>query len=176
MPSMFLSRRRVAWLLIAYWVVLIVGTHWPASLMADEWWQTRDKLLHFAGYSLLGGLLALWRTAGKSHRGQSLRSRLLVAWLLASGFGVLDEITQPLTGRHCNLGDWLADALGAACGCLVVGQWRSRLAHRFRRAHEDGDHERTLRDASAPNPNEAATPMIAANPVAKTGNSTPATE
>lgn len=176
MSDMMLSRRRVAWLLVAYWAVLIVGTHWPAELLADDWWQTRDKLLHFAGYALLGGLLALWRTAGKSHRGQSLRARLLHAWLLASSFAVLDEVTQPLTGRHCNLGDWLADALGAACGCLAAGQWRTRLAHRFARPQAAGERSRTLREANAPSANEAATPMIAASPVAKAGSSTPATE
>lgn len=173
---MFLSRRRVAWLLIAYWAVLIVGTHWPAEMLADDWWQTRDKLLHFAGYALLGGLLALWRTAGKSHPAQSLRLRLLHAWLLAAGFAVLDEITQPLTGRNCNLGDWLADALGAAAGCLAAGLWRTRLARRFQRTQAEGDGPRTLRAAATPSPNAAATPMMAASPVAKAGSSTPTTE
>jgi VanZ family protein len=45
-------------------------------------------------------------------------------------YGLIDEITQPLTGRSCDIYDWLADLAGAgmAVGLLsgVKWLWRSR--------------------------------------------------
>jgi VanZ family protein len=43
-------------------------------------------------------------------------------------FGLLDEATQPLTGRDFDWFDWLADILGAVTGLIVYEALRRRKA------------------------------------------------
>ncbi len=75
-----------------------------------------DKLTHFAGYAVLGFLLA--KASG------SWRSALL----LAAWFGASDELHQAFVpGRAAGLDDWLADALGAWLGARI-GTRRQRAA------------------------------------------------
>ena len=38
----------------------------------------------------------------------------MVALVIASGYGVLDEWHQSFVGRDCDPADWLADTIGAA--------------------------------------------------------------
>jgi VanZ family protein len=62
--------------------------------------------------------VTVWQAAAR-HRG--LSPRPVVVWFLALiGYGVLDETTQPLAGRSCELGDWLADVSGAVLGMLLM--------------------------------------------------------
>jgi VanZ family protein len=68
-----------------------------------------DKLAHFLAYALLGFLLA---------RGLDGRR---AAFGIASLYGLLDEFHQSFTpGREVSLGDFLADALGAALGAFLA--------------------------------------------------------
>lgn len=79
-----------------------------------------DKAAHFAGFAGLGAISG-WRFAG---RGRSRRGRLYL--LLFAGlalYGAVDEWTQPLVGRTCELGDWLADIGGAVPGLVAVALW-----------------------------------------------------
>jgi VanZ family protein len=74
-----------------------------------------DKLLHFAGFVALG-LLTLWR---RRPAARLARASLLGWYAALLAYAAADELTQPLAGRSCELGDWLADALGAAVGLGV---------------------------------------------------------
>ncbi len=77
-----------------------------------------DKLAHAAAYSALG-ILCLRACHGGVARLRPVP--LAVAMLLTLGYGVLDELSQSrVPGRDANLFDWIADAVGAACACLVV--------------------------------------------------------
>jgi VanZ family protein len=80
-----------------------------------------DKVAHFGVFGLLGTLLCrvrpTWRGAGW-------------ALLAASAFGATDEWHQAsVPGRTPDLGDWIADTLGAALAVsLYVGWgWYRRL-------------------------------------------------
>jgi VanZ family protein len=65
-----------------------------------------DKVGHFAAYAVLC-LLLIWNMPGTRWR-----TRLLVAAVLPILFGILMEFIQPLTGRHFDLADMGANALG----------------------------------------------------------------
>lgn len=103
-----LLRNLLLALLLGYWILLATLTHMPRLPQGGP--QLGDKTAHFLAYGALGGLLflTLW----------TLRPRL--PWLpamalgIALAYGAVDELTQPLSGRICEFGDWLADASGAA--------------------------------------------------------------
>jgi len=104
------ARIAVIVLLILYWLALFVGTHLPPGVGGGV--EIPDKVLHFSGFAGLGGLLAFaapnrrWRT-------------LLACWLLAVGYGAVDELTQPIVGRDDDIWDFVADTAGAFCGVAV---------------------------------------------------------
>ncbi|HZZ73569.1 MAG TPA: VanZ family protein [Pirellulales bacterium] len=125
----------VAAVLILYWIGLCVGTHLPPHTPILHWidglW---DKALHFSGYGGLAFLLALtWalarqrRHSGPKVGGASFAQRCgrffaqrtpclnyLLIWTVVVAYGSVDEPTQPLFQRDCDIFDLLADALGAA--------------------------------------------------------------
>ena len=74
-----------------------------------------DKIAHFVAFGVLAALLA-----------QTLRdfgdmTSLILAVVLASAFGVTDELHQRITpGRDPNVLDWLADTVGAVAAVTAV--------------------------------------------------------
>ena len=97
-------------LLAAYWAMMLVGTHTPPG--PDVAGGLNDKVLHFAGYCGLAVLLVLC--------GGRLGTPWWRAVLLASLYGVADELTQPSFGREADVLDWFADVGGATFGALVT--------------------------------------------------------
>jgi VanZ family protein len=94
-----------------YWLALVVLTHTPRPPSAGI--HISDKLAHLAAYALLAGMLYACLWSGRTPR--------RTAWLtlvVVLVYGAVDELTQPLAGRSCELFDWLANAAGAA---MVVG-------------------------------------------------------
>ncbi|MCQ2334853.1 MAG: VanZ family protein [Paludibacteraceae bacterium] len=76
-----------------------------------------DKLIHVAMYCGLGLVLA----AGMQWRRLSTRRILGLGFGLPTLFGGLIELIQPyFPPRTCELGDFIADGLGAATGVLLV--------------------------------------------------------
>lgn len=97
------------------WTALLFAVSSRPSLPVDLHSGT-DKLAHFAAYSVLGVLLAF---------GQ-VRSGIRVIWpvVLGSLTGALDELFQStVPGRSAEVGDWVADSLGAAFGVLLFHLW-----------------------------------------------------
>ncbi len=85
-----------------------------------------DKLLHMFGFFGLGTMV-VWRLG-------SIRAMLplpvAMAWYaLLLMYGAFDELTQPITGRSCELYDFLADGFGGAIGMgmmfLTYPWWRA---------------------------------------------------
>jgi VanZ family protein len=78
-----------------------------------------DKLQHLAAYLVFTGAIGLWVSP---EFWQSRRFRaLLLAVLIGSAYGVVDEIHQYFVpGRDCNVWDWVADTLGAILGAAAV--------------------------------------------------------
>ncbi|MBI2825629.1 MAG: VanZ family protein [Planctomycetia bacterium] len=88
-----------------------------------------DKLLHFAAYAILGGLMFL---AVRLHRptatAAAALSQCAAVAVMAVISGFLDEISQPLTGRDLDWRDLVADAAGAVAGAVAIALWFSRAA------------------------------------------------
>ena len=113
---------RVLWVLaIGYWAALATATHLPPHRVPGG--PGGDKFRHVLAYFVLAALLgpALWH-AMPSRR----RFVPLITLAAAAAYGALDELTQPLVGRYCELNDWFADLGGAAAGCALL-----YVAHRL---------------------------------------------
>lgn len=112
---------------ISVWFCSLAGafvlTHTPPSKDPFHAWWLNDKVLHLIGYFILG-FLTVWMI-GRPGSGRRWRASALgFAGLLA--YAVMDETTQPLVGRSCELSDWLADAVGAGIGSLAGVRWQLR--------------------------------------------------
>jgi VanZ family protein len=109
-------RGGLAFLSVAYAIMLVLATPYPRPEQLLGRYGHADKLLHFVAYFLLAVIVAaaVW-AAGR----WSWRAAVAVAIALAV-FGVGDEITQPVFGRTADALDWAADCAGIAVGILLV--------------------------------------------------------
>ncbi len=120
-------RRILPWLVLAlYWPALFTGTHIPR--MPQVQIARHDLALHFGAYMVLTVLywLALYRRARPDWR----RKAFYVVVGLMAAYGALDELSQTLVGRHCDVADWLADVSGALVGLgllYALRSWRAWL-------------------------------------------------
>ena len=106
---------RLCWgLTITYWLALAVLTHTPSPRLPHA--PISDKTGHAIAYALLGGglMVSLWL----SRRLGAGTGITVLAVLM--GWGALEEWTQPLVGRGCELADWYADVAGAAAAVVGV--------------------------------------------------------
>ncbi len=116
---------------VGYWVTAFTLTHIPRVPPVGA--RGGDKTAHVIAYALLGALVYLSLWSGGRVRGFAA----LVTLGVALAYGALDELTQPLVGRSCELGDWVADAAGAALAVGVLSGVR-RLLGRVRGSSRDG--------------------------------------
>ena len=114
-----------AWLPVVLWAGVIFtlssipGTRLPAIDLPQS-----DKIAHALLYGVMGGLLC--RALDRSRTRGKSRSHLLLAILIATAYGVSDEIHQLGTPqRSADWRDVVADASGAALGVmsLVAMRW-----------------------------------------------------
>ncbi|MBF0184504.1 MAG: VanZ family protein [Magnetococcales bacterium] len=107
---------RICWplLLLAYSGLIYTLSSAPV-LLPGPGFPLKDKLLHAFSY----GLLAL--LAWLSGRSWQLSAACWWAFAYASLFGASDEWHQYFVpGRSAEVGDWLADSLGAALLLLLL--------------------------------------------------------
>ena len=112
-------------ILVVYWSVLLLATHWPRQIIPEPGrLLASDKLLHFSAYTGLGFLFLL--VAFLRHRITApLPLPIFVGVaLLASAAGFIDEATQPLFGRDFEWYDWCADTVGG----MVAQHYRWRCS------------------------------------------------
>lgn len=97
---------------------LLLLTHWPrVSVPAvRSLGLPLDKIAHLGLYAGLAMLLAVTNHLGGLARRWFMPT--LFGWIAA--FGAADEVTQILSGRTCDLNDWVFDLIGAAGGLVVV--------------------------------------------------------
>jgi VanZ family protein len=96
----------------------------PAPQLTGLVW---DKLLHTAGYALLGFLYA----RALSGEGLALKATIGGAVVLTSLYGASDEFHQSFTPmRTMAVTDWFADSVGGAIGGIL---WAVSTALRPRR-------------------------------------------
>lgn len=125
-----------------YWAAIFAATHWPQPPQLLSGTGT-DKVAHLISYAALAFLLA-WAV----RRGPWRLTRTTQITLLAAlaGYGIVDELSQPIVGRQAEVGDWLADvagiAVGGLCFLLAAAAGRYLRAHRAsnRRRHAGGNH------------------------------------
>ena len=122
-----MGRRLLRWCLAAYWLLLVLGTHWPSELLPGAGRDMPgDKRLHLMAYAGLAGLLAAVLTSrldGSRPAGRGMRQTVIwsiAAVAIAVAFGLVDEATQPWTGRDFEWADWHADIAGAIVGAAVA--------------------------------------------------------
>jgi VanZ family protein len=111
------------------WALIIAGLIYYASsrsiVVSTGVTRIDDKFVHFAVYGLLGTLVCrirwtCWRAAFGS-------------WVLVAAYGASDEWHQSFVpGRSMDLGDWIADTLGAgvAIGLYTGWTWYRELLER----------------------------------------------
>ena len=102
---------------LAYWGLLATVMHLPKVPAPRVALRLGDKVLHCAVYlvlALLGGWAAM-------RLGRRLDARWVVRWgLIYAAYAAADELLQPLSGRTCQLGDWLADVIGIVAALVLV--------------------------------------------------------
>jgi VanZ family protein len=83
-----------------------------------------DKWAHLAAFGLLAALVIF---ALRRAHNLTLPRTAALAIILASAYGAVDEWHQALVpNRYCSLGDWIADATGAALVGLTWFLYESR--------------------------------------------------
>ena len=118
-----MSGRLLRWLPALAWASAIFWLSSQQMLVEAPWALGWDKLHHCTAYAVGGAAFAY-----------ALRGRL--PWLaVALGvlYGASDEVHQWFVpGRHADVRDWVADAVGAVAGVFL---YRSFLSWRARRTH-----------------------------------------
>ena len=119
----------LAWVvLVGLWAGAFVVTHVPPSRLSSIV-SLSDKVLHAAGYlALTCALLGVLKLHGPGGA-----RRMLTVVAIVAAYGAVDELTQPLVGRHADIIDWLADVTGAGLGVVLWITARA-VVHRLRSA------------------------------------------
>lgn len=133
------GRRARRWL-FGFVALLVLLTHVPSSLLhvmkEPRHW---DKVVHFGLYATLAILVL--RAFGRPRAPAATRwaafARCAGVLLCVTAFGLLDEATQPFTGRDFDWFDWLADGMGALGGmiCYEVARRRWNMLDAGGNAH-----------------------------------------
>lgn len=111
------SEAKTAWILAAAWMAVIVGLS-VASVSGVPRLDVPfglDRWAHAGFYAVLGVLIARALRLG----GAGLAAALSGSFVWAVAFGGLVEWIQTFRPRQASLGDWVADALGAALGLAI---------------------------------------------------------
>jgi VanZ family protein len=90
---------------------MFILTHLPPSRVPKL--RMSDKIEHLMAFMLLGGLLYLCLRP-------RVRQTLLIVAIVGAAYGAIDELTQPLVGRSCELLDWASDVSGIVLGSLAI--------------------------------------------------------
>ena len=120
-----MASRRAWGAVAAWWVAMLLVTSVPGDMvptLPDLGFRI-DRVVHFGMYAVQGVLIA--RALGRR-----VPAVLLLAWLVLSVVGALDEVHQMwMPGREAEVGDWMMDTLGAGAGlALATLAMRTRLA------------------------------------------------
>lgn len=101
------------------WLICLMGafaaTHSPPPAKPAPM-IFNDKFLHFMGFCALG-IVTVWRASG---RRSTFTLSSFARWLaFLCVYGAFDEASQRFVGRDSELGDWIANALGALTGMVI---------------------------------------------------------
>ncbi|MBN2375946.1 MAG: VanZ family protein [Sedimentisphaerales bacterium] len=98
------------WLvLVVYWPILFVATHLPR--LPEMKVFGRDVTLHIAAYFVL--MLIFWLARYGWEKPDFRKRQLYLALLVVAVYAAVDELSQKLVNRHCDIVDWISDMTGA---------------------------------------------------------------
>ncbi len=107
------SRHWIRFALVGYWVTLAALTHVPKPPQAASAVFVYDKIVHAVAFGILAALA--WWSWPPTEPGRAVRRA--ATWLaILAAYGAADELLQPLSGRSCELADWIADVVGIVLG------------------------------------------------------------
>jgi VanZ family protein len=110
---------------ILWALVIFLSSSLPSSAIPDIGIFHYDKAIHAAIFFVFTWFLYRALTHTRSHPFLIRHARPL-AWLIAAGYGALDEMHQLFVpGRSSDIADFAADAIGVSL-CLLVLWWRER--------------------------------------------------
>ena len=114
------QRRLIGWLPAVAWAATLFLFSSAPSLPTPA--DVGDKVMHGGAYAVLGALCLLGITGWRWH--SITLASALVAWLVATMYGVTDEVHQSFVpGRTPDVGDVVADAMGAALAVGLLWAW-----------------------------------------------------
>lgn len=103
--------------LAGYWLVLFLGTHWPASVKISV--DVHDKVQHFGGFFVLA-LLSCYVTNSAAGDRAAATKRFLGIFFALAVYACIDEATQAFSpGRHPDVFDALADIGGVITAITI---------------------------------------------------------
>ncbi len=127
-PSRSVREVLIAWgPALLYMALIFVISSMRVDTPVIDAFPLRDKGIHFVEYAVLGffcahATLRLWPE-------KQLRRTLTLGAFVAAAWGLSDELHQALVPyRYAEVGDLVADALGASVGAALRG-----VVHRWRR-------------------------------------------
>ena len=126
-PGQSFAYRR--WMLILYWVVMFVATHWPEiEEYAPQWGIPYSDELAHAG--LYAGWTVMWwwvLSAGGQQVGRAAINWLVIGGFVYAGF---DEITQAVVDRTPAVSDFVVDVVAVIGVLAVLEAWQRRRTRR----------------------------------------------
>ncbi len=152
-PRLSIFGVRLAVILLAiYWILLFTGTHLPKVPSAGI--PHIDKVQHAVAFAGLAFLLA-WAVPAS---GKNVRTKMIIAFLVAACYGMIDEWTQGWVQRTTDLHDYYADCGGALLGILAYYCLRRWIfsPSSFRRRSSRGGESASARDGGAAKARNAA--------------------
>jgi len=113
--------RRLSLLMALSWMGLLFYLSHQPSLPTPSLFSGQDKLIHAVVY---GALAAMLLAAQPLRGGQYSWRQIGTSVLIASLYGASDELHQYFVpGRSAEVGDWIADTLGALIAALAIAWW-----------------------------------------------------
>ena len=115
------------WVLIVYWVVMFVGTHWPEieRYGPERFWRIphSDKLAHAGLYAVWTAIWWWLLSAGGRRVAETA-----VNWLVLGGavYAIFDEATQAIVARDPSIYDFVADMVGLLMVVSILSLWQRR--------------------------------------------------
>ncbi len=115
------------------WMGLLFYLSHQQSLPTPSLFSGQDKLIHAVVYGALGIMLL---ASQPLRAGQYSWRQVGVSVVIASLYGASDELHQSFVpGRSAEVGDWVADTLGALIAALAVA-WLLRNRRALKPATE----------------------------------------
>jgi hypothetical protein len=113
---------------VFYLITLFTITHMPIPELVYQA-KVSDKWLHFLAYLTL--FFLMWFSINPDRKANWRNWVTYFIFLAAAVLGATDELSQPFTGRTCDVFDFLADAEGILAGLIIftfLTFWPSLLA------------------------------------------------